>query len=256
MTWNPSDYLRFIDERTRPAANLVSRIAMDAPERIVDLGCGPGNSTRVLRQRWHKAEITGIDSSAEMIAAAKEALPDVTFTVGDIGAWRADAPVNLLFSNAALHWLPDHGTLVTRLFDQVAPGGVFAFQIPSAVESPVRAHMREVATMAPWGDWVAAHDQPLTMEHPHVYYDVLAPRAKAVDLWETEYIHVMDSAADIVSWFAGTSLRPILDALATSTERMRFKELLAERVAKSYPVRADGKVLFPFRRTFVVAYRR
>jgi trans-aconitate 2-methyltransferase len=254
MTWNPTDYLRFADERTRPAAHLVARVSLESPVRIIDLGCGPGNSTRVLKQRWPGAALTGLDSSKEMLAAAREALPSVHWVAGDIDTWIPEAPYDLVFANASLHWLPFHRALVGRLFGQVAPGGALAFQIPAAGDTPVRAHMREVAALPPWADRVAELELTLTMEPPHVYYDVLAPLARSVDIWETEYYHVMKSAADITAWFEGTSLRPILNALA-EPERAQFKTLLTEKLAKAYSLRADGKVLFPFRRTFVVAYR-
>lgn len=253
-TWEPSEYLRFGDERTRPSVDLVSRISVSAPSTVIDLGCGPGNSTSVLRERWPEARVVGLDSSAEMVHAARARDPEGEWVVCGIEDWRPATPFDVVFSNAALQWLPDHGSLVRRLFGQVAEGGALAFQIPSAEYSQVRTLIHEVALEGPWSSRMAGPRAALTMESPAFYYDQLAPQARSVDVWETEYIHVMESASAIVDWISSTGLRPFLAALASDQERQEFVARLRERVGESYHPSADGRVLFGFRRVFVIAY--
>lgn len=253
-SWDPDRYMSFGDERTRPSADLVARIAIDSPDRIIDLGCGPGNSTRVLRERWPDAQVVGLDSSADMIATARAELAGGEWVLASIEGWRADSPYDLVFSNAALQWLPDHGVLVESLFDSVAEGGALAFQIPSADFATVRDLIHEIAIEGPWADRMVGPLGELTMEAPAFYYDHLAPRSRSVDMWETEYFHVLDSPGAIVDWIASTGLRPFLAVLEPDESRA-FSELLHERVARAYRRQIDRKVLFPFKRTFVIAYR-
>jgi trans-aconitate 2-methyltransferase len=254
-SWDPSGYMRFGDERTRPSIDLASRIAVESPLSVIDLGCGPGNSTRILQGRWPSASVTGLDSSAQMIAVAREEHPDGDWIHSAIEDWRPDAAFDIVFSNAALQWLPDHGPLVERLFGHVAAGGALAFQVPSADYALVRVLIHKIALDGPWAPRMAGPLGALTMEPPSFYYDHLAPGARALDIWETEYFHVMDSPSAIVDWIASTGLRPFLDVLESDGESDQFVARLQERVRQSYPTRTDGRVLFPFKRTFVIAYR-
>jgi trans-aconitate 2-methyltransferase len=254
-SWDPGEYMRFGDERTRPSIDLVSRIAAENPASVIDLGCGPGNSTRVLQQRWPCARVTGLDSSAQMIGTAGEEHPDGDWILSPIEDWSPAQAFDVVFSNAALQWLPGHGPLVERLFGHVLPGGALAFQIPSADYALVRTLIHDIALDGPWAPRMAGPLGALTMESPSFYYDHLAPAARALDIWETEYIHVMDSPSAIVGWIASTGLRPFLDVLESEGESDEFVARLQERVRQSYPTRTDGRVLFPFKRTFVIAYR-
>jgi trans-aconitate 2-methyltransferase len=254
-TWDPDRYLQFGDERTRPAVDLVSRIRLDAPRSIVDLGCGPGNSTQVLKRRWPDARVVGIDSSPEMIEAACKADPDGEWVLADLQHWCPREQVDLVFSNATLQWVPDHEGLVTHLFGQVAAGGALAFQIPCRTYALVRTLIHEVAHDRAWASRMARPLGLLTMEPVTFYYDRLAPLARSVDAWETEYLHVLQSHAAVVDWIAATGLRPFLQALDTEEERRLFVALLTKRVSESYEVRPDGRVLLPFRRMFVIAYK-
>ena len=254
MAWDPDTYLRFGDERTRPASELAARVAVETPKTVIDLGCGPGNSTQVVRRRWPDAQVVGLDSSGSMIAAAARAYPDQQWVQGDIADWTCAEPCDLIFSNAALQWLPGHAGLVRRLFEQVADGGALAFQIPSGRYSPVRVLMREVAADEAWRSRMEPAQNALTIEEPHVYYDALAPIARSIDMWETEYYHVLSSAAAAVEWMSATGLRPYLEALDSDAERKRFLEKLTARAEAAYTGRSDGRVLFPFRRLFVIAY--
>ena len=249
--WSAAQYLKFGDERTRPSRDLVARIEVAQPARVIDLGCGPGNSTEVLAERWPAAEITGLDNSRRMIEAARAAHPERRWLEADVAAWAAEeggATFDVVFSNAALQWLPDHASLLPRLMRRVAPGGALAFQMP-AHDAPAHCLMRSLAEARALrvADW-HSHD-------PAFYYDVLAAGCARVDLWETEYQHVMAGAEGIVEWYRGTGLRPFLDALGTDVERERFTVEFLEGMRQAYPKRADGRVLFPFRRVFAIACR-
>jgi trans-aconitate 2-methyltransferase len=252
--WSPEHYLRFGDERTRPAIDLVSHIRVDEPAAVVDLGCGPGNSTAVARRRWPDARLVGVDNSPEMIAAAKSDHPEGEWVLSSIEDWAPAEAFDVVFSNAALQWVPQHGPLIERLFAGVSRGGAFAFQIPSADYAQVRALIHETAQDGPWAPRMTGALSELTMESPAFYYDHLAPLARSIDAWETKYFHVMESPVAIVDWISSTGLRPFLAALHGEPERQEFLARLSAGVAEAYAVRADGRVLFPFTRTFFVAY--
>jgi trans-aconitate 2-methyltransferase len=253
--WDADLYLQFGQERTQAALDLAARIELERPCRIVDLGCGPGNSTAVLRARWPEAEITGLDRSAEMLAEARRAWPDGRWIEGDIADWSAAEPCDLLFSNAALQWVHGHALLIPHLLEQVAPGGALAVQVPMHFDSPLHRRMRELALDARWRERMGPAFNALVRERPEFYYDLLAPRSARLRIWETEYVQPMDSPAAILDFIRGTGLRPYLEALADDTERALYFELLADAVAHDYPPRPNGKVLFPFRRLFFIAYR-
>ncbi len=253
--WNADLYLKFRDERTRPAAELAARVDVASPETVIDLGCGPGNSTQVLRNRWPEAQVVGLDNSPDMISAATESYPGQQWELADVQDWSATAPYDVVFSNAALMWIGNHRQLIPQLLLQTAPGGAFAFQIPIRNYSPIRKHIDDVADDAAWRNLMQNAKSSLTIESPSFYYDALADKALKLDIWETEYYHIMRNPTDIVEWMSGTGLRPYLQALETGHQRDRFLHLLSDRVAESYPRRTDGRVLFPFRRLFVIAYR-
>jgi len=253
--WDANLYLRFGQERTQAAVDLVAHTELERPCRIVDLGCGPGNSTAVLRARWPEAEITGVDQSAEMLAEARRGWSDGRWIEGDIAAWRADEPCDLVFSNAALQWVHGHAQLIPHLVAQVAPSGALAVQVPMHFDSPLHRRMRELALEARWRERMGRALNAVVRERPEFYYDLLAPRCTRLRLWETEYIQPMESPGAILEFIRGTGLRPYLEALADDTERDLYIGLLADAVAHDYPPRPDGKVLFPFRRLFFIAYR-
>ena len=254
-TWDADLYLRFANERTQPAIDLLARVALTAPARVIDLGCGPGNSTALLRRRWAAAAVTGLDSSPQMIAAARRDQPDGDWVLDDITTWTAAPPYDLVFSNATLQWLPDHATLYPHIFAQVATGGALATQIPVFHAMPVQRALLGVAADPAWCDRLEPATRSLIAESPGFYYDALRPLASHVDLWETEYNHILASTDAIVEWISATRLRPYLEALADDVERGEFLVRLRAAVAAIYTPQHDGKVLFPFRRLFVVAYR-
>lgn len=255
-TWDAKQYLQFGEERTQACRDLVTRIALSAPAKVIDLGCGPGNSTDVLAARWPQADLTGLDSSATMIDAARRTAPNRRWIAGDIAGWSAAGnPFDLVFSNAALQWVPDHARLYPHLLAQVAPGGALAVQVPCNIDAPAHRLARELAASAEWSSLFP----PAGVREWHVheapfYYDLLAPRAAGVDMWETEYQYVLPGAEAVVEWYKGTGLRPFLEALPEA-DRDRFLATYLERLRPFCPPRADGRTLFPFRRLFVVAYR-
>jgi len=254
-TWDSNLYLKFASERTQPSIDLVSRINLPNPQRLIDLGCGPGNSTAMLRQRWPQAQIVGLDNSPEMIAAATQAYPEQQWRLADIATWAASTPFDLVFSNAALHWLPDHAHLFPHLFEQVRQGGAFAVQMPAHYQSSVQRVIQEVSRDPAWDSRMGAVREAHTKESPSFYYEVLQPLAAHLDIWETEYYHVMESPQAIVDWFRGTGLRPYLEALETDEQRQQFEQQVLAGYTRAYPRQKDGRVLFPFRRLFLVAYR-
>lgn len=253
--WSAATYLRFEDERTRPAADLLARVALDRPARVVDLGCGPGNSTELLARRFPDAEVVGVDTSPDMLAAARKRLPAARFIEGDIATWSPEAPVDLIYANASLQWLPDHASLLPRLMSRLAPGGALAVQMPDNLGEPTHVAMRELAGDTEWRERLsgaaASRTKILSFEG---YYDLLRPLAAAVDIWRTTYVHPLEGAEAIAGWLRSTGLRPFLDPL-TEAERERFVALYTERVRAHYPVRADGKALLRFPRLFLVAAR-
>ncbi|MGA3041675.1 MAG: methyltransferase domain-containing protein [Bryobacteraceae bacterium] len=256
--WNPNQYLKFAEERTQPCRDLAARIAVPNVRGVIDLGCGPGNSTAVLRERWPDAEFTGLDSSAEMIDRARREYPGQHWLTGGISEWAAsaDGQFDVVFSNAALQWVDDHATLYPRLLSRVAPGGALAIQIPGNIDALPHRLMREVAAMPAWKRWFPP-GQPREWHHHEMefYYDVLAPCAARLDLWATEYLHILPDAEAIVEWYRATGLRPFMEALETDADRRRFAADYLESLRPHFPPRAAGGVLFPFRRIFLIAYR-
>jgi trans-aconitate 2-methyltransferase len=254
-TWNAGQYLRFASERTRPCRDLTSALTIETPRRIIDLGCGPGNSTAVLVERWPNAEIMGIDSSNEMVLAARRDAPSRTFHVADIATWTPEAPVDIVFSNASLQWVENHEQLYPRLLGFVAPGGVFAAQVPCNMSAPAHEIMREIAKRPEFQSYLGDGVREWQVQDGASYYDILAPHAKRIDIWQTEYLHILPNAAAIVDWYKGTGLRPFLDRLPNADIRNRFLDLYSDAITKAYPARRDGHVILPFQRLFVVAYR-
>jgi trans-aconitate 2-methyltransferase len=257
MAWDPAQYLRFADERLRPGFDLLARIGALPPGPIFELGCGTGVHTRAIAERWPGRPVCGVDASPEMLARAGSTPSRVRWVEADIAGWRADEPAALVFSNATLQWLDDHQTLFPRLMAQLAPGGVLAVQMPRNFAAPSHVLMRETAGEAPWGDRLAPLLRVDPVAPPEIYYDLLTPLAHSgLDLWETEYLHVLAGAAGgespVLAWVRGTALRPLLAPLAPA-EQSLFAARYDAKLKRAYASRADGKTLFPFRRLFLVA---
>jgi trans-aconitate 2-methyltransferase len=255
-SWDAAQYLRFAGERMRPALDLLHRIpGALAPRRIVDLGCGTGEITLALKQRWPEAEVTGLDSSAAMLEKARGLDGEVSWMQADIADWSPAAPFGLIFSNAALQWLDGHEALFPRLMSALAQGGVLAVQMPRNFAAPSHRLMRETAAEAPWGERLSPLLRTEPVLPPERYYDLLAPLASHLDLWENEYLHALEGETPVMEWVKGTGLRPLLDALTDGDERTAFLARYQGRLAAAYPRRPDGKTLFPFRRLFLIARR-
>lgn len=254
-SWDSDQYLKFARERTQPAIDLAMRVEIAAPHGVIDLGCGPGNSTTVVARRWPNAEISGLDNSGAMLTTARSQFPHGHWIESDISAWQAAAPVDVIFSNAALQWLPDHRREFPRLLAQLAPGGALAVQMPANLDAPAHRLMREVAASTPWRAHFPTAPREWHVHPPEFYYDVLTPHVSRLDLWTTDYMHVLEGIDGIIEWYRGTGLRPWLDALTDETTRERFLGAYRARLVAYFSERADGHVLFPFRRLFFVAYR-
>jgi trans-aconitate 2-methyltransferase len=255
VVWDPAQYLKFADHRLRPAIDLLARVDLADPREIYDLGAGAGNVTRLIKARWPEARVTGVDDSATMLAKAAATAPALAWQQANLATWSPAHPADLIYSNAALHWLDGHDRLFPALLAGLAPGGALAVQMPRNFSAPSHTAISEAALGGPWRARLEPLLRPAPVRDPDFYYGVLAPRVAALDVWETEYLQVLDGPDPVKEWTKGTWLRPLLDALE-EPERGRFEARYAELVARAYPRRADGHTLFPFRRLFIVARAR
>lgn len=249
--WSPEQYLRFKRERTRAAADLLAQIDIAAPGHVVDLGCGPGNSTELLVERWPEARVEGFDSSPSMLASARRLLPGVRFFEADAALWEPAGSEDVLFANALFQWLPDHLDILARLLGRLRPGAALAVQMPNNLDEPSHALMREAAAAGPWSAKITA--ARIALPPAGTYYERLLPLGR-VDLWRTTYFHQVDGIAGIVEWVKATGLRPYLDPL-DPTEAAGFLDAYRRRLETAYAVQSDGTVLLPFPRFFLVAVR-
>jgi trans-aconitate 2-methyltransferase len=252
MAWDPAQYLKFAGPRLRPALDLLQRIDAEAPATVYDLGAGAGNVTRLIAARWPHSHVVGIDSSGEMLAKAAAENPAIEWRQADLASWRPDRPADVIYSNAALHWLADHPRLLAGLIEALAPKGILAVQMPRNFGAPSHTSITETALAGPWRAVLEPLLNPAPVAAPEFYYDLLAPLAASLDIWETEYLQVLEGANPVKEWTKGTWLTPLLAAL-DEPERGRFEAAYGERVAAAYPPRRDGKTLFPFRRMFLIA---
>jgi trans-aconitate 2-methyltransferase len=253
-TWDPGQYLRYSDARSRPFFDLVGQVRAEEPGVVVDAGCGPGNLTATLAERWPTARVYGFDSSPQMIERAGEHESDrVHFVVDDVTTWAPDRPVDVLVSNATLHWIDGHDALAVRWLEFVSPGGWLAFQVPGNFESPSHVQISEQLAEPRWqgalGDDARLKIGAFTPAH---YLEVLSGAGATVDVWETTYLHLLTGDDPVLEWVKGTALRPILDALGDGDARDDFLAELGARLRAAYPPGPHGTV-FPFRRIFVVA---
>ncbi len=255
VAWDPAQYLKFADHRLRPAIVLLNRVDLDRPGEVYDLGAGAGNVTRLIKERWPDARVTGVDDSQAMLAKAAATAPAITWQQADLATWCPPRPADLIYSNAALHWLGGHERLFPALLAGLAPGGVLAVQMPRNFGAPSHTSISEAARGGPWRARLEPLLRPAPVADPDFYYRILAPRVATLDVWETEYLQILEGADPVKEWTKGTWLRPLLDALE-EPERSRFEAAYAALVARAYPPQADGRTLFPFRRLFIVARAR
>jgi trans-aconitate 2-methyltransferase len=256
MSWSAKQYVAFEDERTRPARDLLAAIPPVDARLAIDIGCGPGNSTQLLVERFANATVRGLDSSADMIEAARQRLPQVRFDTADIDTWNEPGPFDVIFANAVLQWLPDHATLLPALASRLTQGGSLAIQMPDNLNEPSHRLMREVAADGPWVSKLAdAAGQRTEMASASDYYSMLRPHCARVDVWRTTYHHPLaGGASGVVEWFKGSGLRPFLAPL-DEVEKAQYLKQYQTAIERAYPTLADGSVLLPFPRLFIVATR-
>jgi len=269
VTWSARQYVQFEDERTRPVRDLLAALPPIDARSVIDIGCGPGNSTELLAARFAGATVGGLDSSADMIAAARRRLPGLRFDLADVERWAyepgagslgagsatGDAPpFDVILANAVLHWMPDHARLFPALAAKLAPGGALAVQMPDNLGEPAHCLMREIAADGPWAAKLAAAatSRP-ALSTPDRYDEVLSAAGCRVDIWRTTYYHALPGGAGaVVEWFKGSGLRPFIAPL-DDEEREEFLTRYRSAVARAYPAKADGGVLLPFPRLFIIA---
>lgn len=247
--WNPESYLQFQKQRTQPAIDLANRIRECNPKTVADIGCGPGNSTAILKSVFPHAEICGIDNSETMLSKARAARSDISFQFGS--ADNLTGHYDLLFSNACLQWLPAHETLIPKLMSNLNENGTLAVQIPMSQQEPLFRIIRAVAAESEW-DFSEVHfvqNEGLT---PDRYHEILSSCAAGFDMWETVYYHIMPSHLSLIEWVRSTRLRPYLDVL-NPTEQAEFENRILQKVQKAYPATKRGEVIFKFNRFFFTA---
>jgi trans-aconitate 2-methyltransferase len=252
LSWDPKVYLKFDAERTRPAAELLARIDALEPRRVIDLGCGPGNSTALLAARWPEAALEGVDNSADMLTKAEKSGLRARWINADIAGWSAATPYDVIYSNAAFHWVPDHEALLSRLVSCLTNGGTLAFQVPRQFDAPCHAILVELAGEPRWRDRLKGARENFTIHSAEDYYLMLDADTARLDIWETIYLQALDGDDAVFHWMSGTGARPYIQALHGENQTGFIAEY-KHRLAAAYPMHASGKTLFPFRRLFVVA---
>jgi trans-aconitate 2-methyltransferase len=250
--WDPAQYLRFAGERLRPALDLLAQIPLETPARVVDLGCGAGNVTAILAQRYPGADVGGIDASPAMLERARRAVPAGRFEQADFFTWQPATPIDLIYSNAALQWVDRHASLFPRLLALVAPGGALAVQMPAMHDTPLRQIPYELAQTPRWGEYLRDVTSAPAILSQQEYWDLLRPHAASLDIWQTTYVHALSGDHAVAEWASGSSLKPFLDRLPDAL-KPAFREAYSEAARVHYPQRADGTTLLPFQRLFIVA---
>ncbi len=253
--WNPDLYLKFDKERIQPSIDLVTRINCEKPEKIIDIGCGPGNSTQILAQRWPGAKILGIDNSSAMIDKAKSDYPHQEWMIMDAGNDEINEKFDLVFSNATIQWIPNHAELLKRFYNLLTSTGMIAIQLPLFFDMPIAKSITSIAKQNKWRSFTEGVTDLFTIHNSSEYYDFLSELYQSVELWESNYVHVMDSHESILEMIRSTGLRPYLDKLDNEEDKKDYEELVLEGIKKDYPLQKNGKVLFPFKRLFFIAHK-
>ncbi|MEV4397675.1 trans-aconitate 2-methyltransferase [Nonomuraea sp. NPDC049607] len=251
--WDPVTYAVYADERSRPFIELISRVGAVAPDYVVDAGCGSGELTVMLAERWPGATVEGFDASPAMIAKARKLDTPVHFAVADVETWHPDRPMDVIVSNAVLQWVPSHHDVLEHWLEELAPGGWLAFQVPGNFDAPSHVAIRELCASRAWADRLSDLNRSNPVDDPVRYLDFLNDGGCQVDAWETTYVHLLQGENPVLDWVSGTALRPIFDRLGPEEQR-QFKADLAGPLAEAYPARSYGTP-FPFRRIFVVAQK-
>ncbi len=253
--WDPQLYLRFRNERTQPSIDLVNRIRVNRPPRnIIDIGCGPGNSSQILAERWPSATLLGIDSSPKMIEKAKAYYPHQNWVIADASQFVSEEKFDIVFSNATIQWIPNHEKLIPHLCNLLPEQGVLAVQLPNFLNMPVGKAIERIAREPRWEKQVGKCSRPFFNNGYRFYYDLLSTKLTSIEMWETKYLHVMDSSVAIIEWVKAAGMRPYLDRLSNDSERAEFEREVLCEIEKDYPLQKDGKILFPFERLFMIGH--
>lgn len=253
--WNPALYLQFGSERTQPSIDLINRVKSITPKSIIDVGCGPGNSTQVLAERWPKAQITGIDSSSAMIEKAKHDYPNQDWIVADASIYEPKNKYDIVFSNAVIQWIPNHEDLLIKFHSILSDKGLVAIQIPLFWDMPLGKIINETSQDERWKKQTEGVFDLFTIHNYSFYYDHLAELFEKVDIWETHYLHVLDNHLSILQMIRSTGLKPYLARLESDSEKNCFEGKVLKKIESSYPQQKNGKVLLPFKRLFLIGYK-
>ncbi|MFC2137814.1 methyltransferase domain-containing protein [Bacteroidota bacterium] len=253
--WNPELYLKFGKERIQPSIDLVSRIDFKNPKNIIDIGCGPGNSTQILAERWPDARILGVDKSPAMIEKAKRDYPNQDWRIMDSGKNEINEKFDIVFSNATIQWISNHADLLKRFYNLLIDGGMIAIQLPLFFDMPLGKSIASIAEDKRWSSFTKEVTSLFTIHDCSTYYNYLTEFYNSMEIWESDYIHILDSQESILEMIRSTGLRPYLDKLDNEKDRNNFEDLVLKGIIKDYPLQKDGKVLFPFKRLFFIAKR-
>lgn len=254
--WEPELYLKFRNERTRPVIDLVNRISTDfIPEKIIDIGCGPGNSSQKLVRRWPSAYLVGIDSSSAMIEKAKADYPDQEWIIADGASYNTRLRFDVVFSNSAIQWIPNHEHLLDKFHELLTDKGILAVQIPLFWDMPAGKALAKVTGYERWKKDLGSVSDIFTIHDNSFYYDQLSKYYNPIEIWQTDYMHILGSWNSIMEMIRSTALKPYLETLKNETVRIEFEDELFNEIKRNYPLQGDGKVLFPFRRLFFIGYK-
>lgn len=253
MEWDPEHYLTFDEQRTRPARDLLSRVPHTTVERVIDLGCGPGNSTALLAQRWPEASLYGIDKSPAMLSKARASDVKAEWVEADIAGWTPTELFDVAFANASLHWIADHDQLLPQLLNWLRPGGVLAVQMPHHLDAPVFRILLDAIETGPWAKQLRDFWLQRSVMMPDAYYGLLEPLCRGLDIWEIEYQHILSGDDPVLNWVRGAALCQVISTLSEA-DYADFERAYAKRLREAYPKLDNGKTLFMFRRLFLVAY--
>jgi trans-aconitate 2-methyltransferase len=251
--WNPDLYLKFNKERIQPSIDLVARIDYENPIRIIDIGCGPGNSTQILCQRWPDSSIIGADNSPAMIKKATEDYPGQKWILFDAGKDEMDEKFDIVFSNATIQWIPDHDALLNKFSSMMNENGILAIQIPLFFDMPLGVAIANIASNKKWQQATKGVKELFTIHDASYYYNQLANHFTQIEIWVTDYYHIMESHLSILEMIRTTGLKPYLDRIEDENEKNEFEAFVLDKIRKDYPMQNDGRVLFPFNRLFFTA---
>jgi trans-aconitate 2-methyltransferase len=253
--WKPNLYMQFRSERTQPSIDLIGKMNLIEPKSIIDIGCGPGNSTQVLVNRWPKAKITGLDSSPAMIKKAIQDYPNQEWIVADALTYKPKIAYDIVFSNAAIQWIPEHGKLLKKFHGMLTDIGLVAIQIPLFWDMPLGKIIRKTAEDSHWKERLKGVSDLFTIHNYSFYYDHLSSLFNSIDIWETHYFHVLDNHMAIIEMMRSTGLKPYLDKLDNDLDISQFEKKVLIGIEKEYPEQKNGKVLLPFKRLFFIGYK-